>query len=933
MAGVSGVSLVNTIQSEIERARQDLKGVDENLRRLTGRDFNDPNQRPDLRRVRLASGSRDDEPPAKRRPPGGVFARLGAVVLDQQHPEPRGRPRGDLRNELRGDHRGIDRGDPHTELRSEEPRGRRVQEVMDTEDKLPKPSLASSVARPVPDSKSRSEAAAELTKDRASRDRNRRMFGALLGTLKRFKNDEAKQKDKEEQRAAIERKLEEKGRAEKEELRRERLELFNQRKERQAQIRRLTIKMARVKEHEVWEAHQMKLAKFIRTESSPAIFWVPRLHNARTTGLVRTTHDKITGELEQDRLRMKEELDEILGSRGEDREGADLVEEEEETFIHRGLRSQVAKQGEGGGNDPLDNCPDLLDYEAEEGELVYDEADLSGKDDNDDTERMVVQVDGRGEGGRKVEIVASQPGEEDGEEGKSGAGLGNDSEKENEGRRKDRDRNREERHRERDSRKNRDKGREKDRNKDKEGESHKGKDRPSGKEKERVTARDSHKEVRKEGTKSKDSSEAHENESDLSATIVHIKIEKEDDTGITETTPVLKIIKEEKPDKAPASGKKTENSEVTVPAGGASPVAVAADGSATSTADIELPPPAAAVDPAQSPANSSKQPSISPTGAASQEHSVSPIPMNPSPPAKTVSEGDRDNAGESKSLQKDKDTNIDLGIGDQTNPEPPSEKQQNLSSDTTVPDKQTSGMKDVSTKVPARAKLQKDDKRKSKRDKLKKKTDKRVVPGTKKNSGSSDESSSGSSESSSDSSESDSSDSDSSSSSSSDSGSSSDSESDSSFSSSSHSDSDSDREKRKRKRARRSRSDDSSSDSETEGKGKRRVKTFEKSKQLREDGKISKSKGREELHSDDDKAKKEVGKRDKFREGRKGKEREESRKSKETDKGRERDLELRKEKEVAKRGGSREKRDRNREQRKERSRSREDRRGGRKDRR
>ncbi|MPC43512.1 Pinin [Portunus trituberculatus] len=42
MAGVSGVSLVNTIQSEIERARQDLKGVDENLRRLTGRDFNDP---------------------------------------------------------------------------------------------------------------------------------------------------------------------------------------------------------------------------------------------------------------------------------------------------------------------------------------------------------------------------------------------------------------------------------------------------------------------------------------------------------------------------------------------------------------------------------------------------------------------------------------------------------------------------------------------------------------------------------------------------------------------------------------------------------------------------------------------------------------------------------------------------------------------------
>lgn len=57
-------------------------------------------------------------------------------MLDQQHPEPRGRPRGDLRNELRGDHRGGDRADPHSD---EPPRGgRRVQEVLDTEEKLPK---------------------------------------------------------------------------------------------------------------------------------------------------------------------------------------------------------------------------------------------------------------------------------------------------------------------------------------------------------------------------------------------------------------------------------------------------------------------------------------------------------------------------------------------------------------------------------------------------------------------------------------------------------------------------------------------------------------------------------------------------------------------------------------------------------------------------
>nr|XP_027225157.1 pinin-like [Penaeus vannamei] len=180
------------------------------------------------------------------------------------------------------------------------------------------------------------------------------MFGALLGTLKRFKNDEAKQKDKEEQRAAIERKLEEKGRVEKEELRRERLELINQRQERKAQIKRLTVKMARVKEHEQWEAHQMKLTRFIRTKSTPSIFWIPRTHTAKTTSLVRASHDNIMRELEEDRLRMKEELEEILGSRAEDdqgemgRDGAEGgEEEEEETYVHRGVRSAVARQGEG----------------------------------------------------------------------------------------------------------------------------------------------------------------------------------------------------------------------------------------------------------------------------------------------------------------------------------------------------------------------------------------------------------------------------------------------------------------------------------------------------------------------------------------------------------------------------------------------------------
>lgn len=44
--------------------------------------------------------------------------------------------------------------------------------------------------------KSREEVIAEQRSDKKGRDRNKRMFGALLGTLQRFKQEETKLKDK-----------------------------------------------------------------------------------------------------------------------------------------------------------------------------------------------------------------------------------------------------------------------------------------------------------------------------------------------------------------------------------------------------------------------------------------------------------------------------------------------------------------------------------------------------------------------------------------------------------------------------------------------------------------------------------------------------------------------------------------------------------------
>merc|ERR1739838_1005611 len=101
MAAVTGLSIVSMIENVLEREKQDLSSVDETLKKLTGRDFSSFNNRPDQRRVRLASGGREDEgPPNKRKPPGGVFARLGAQVLEQQ-------ARGDQFNRRGGGTRGF----------------------------------------------------------------------------------------------------------------------------------------------------------------------------------------------------------------------------------------------------------------------------------------------------------------------------------------------------------------------------------------------------------------------------------------------------------------------------------------------------------------------------------------------------------------------------------------------------------------------------------------------------------------------------------------------------------------------------------------------------------------------------------------------------------------------------------------------------------
>ncbi|KAJ8941916.1 hypothetical protein NQ318_013249 [Aromia moschata] len=181
-----------SLQSELEQAKNSLKGVDANIKRLIGRDPSELSARPNQKRIQP-----NDEPPSKRRNSNvSVFKRLSERLV----------PDDDV-------HHG--------------PQKQIISKVIVTPKEIP----------------SREEALEAQNKDEKFKARNRRMFGALLGTLQKFQQEETKLKPREEKRKQLERKIEEHEIKEKEEIKKERQELFLSRKKKQTEIKIIELKM------------------------------------------------------------------------------------------------------------------------------------------------------------------------------------------------------------------------------------------------------------------------------------------------------------------------------------------------------------------------------------------------------------------------------------------------------------------------------------------------------------------------------------------------------------------------------------------------------------------------------------------------------------------------------------------------------------------
>lgn len=137
-----------------------------------------------------------------------------------------------------------------------------------------KPKINSRVIRELP---TREEIVNAQGSDAASRARNRRMFGSLLGTLQKFCQEESRLKPKEEKKAQIEKKLEDQQLRERENMKRERQDLFLNRRRQQLEIKMLETKMLRLKELALWEESRKPLANFIKTKAKPRIYYLPKV--------------------------------------------------------------------------------------------------------------------------------------------------------------------------------------------------------------------------------------------------------------------------------------------------------------------------------------------------------------------------------------------------------------------------------------------------------------------------------------------------------------------------------------------------------------------------------------------------------------------------------------------------------------------------------
>eukprot|EP00057_Strongylocentrotus_purpuratus_P031739 XP_785510.4 PREDICTED: pinin [Strongylocentrotus purpuratus] len=306
MATVESVNAF--LAQRLEKAKENLEDVEQNIRKLTGGDSTERRFRErgrghpqgpspaaelgQLARLRLrlipaemmqlpcrmqvlSLMERLGAPPAKRPNLGNPFSRLGGRV------GPRNRaPSDDEEEDL--DHKPLVQSSVVTTLTTLTP-------------------------------KTRQQTIKEGQKDKKSTDRNKRMFGHLLGTLQKFRDESDSKTDKDKRRKEIEKKLDEKAVEEKKAVAEERKLLMRDRKDKQAELNRLEQLVELTQEHKEWDAHSAVLSNYIRTRAKPSIFYKPAKWTLGTEKLFKESKQILSAAVEKRKAELEKEIAELEG--------------------------------------------------------------------------------------------------------------------------------------------------------------------------------------------------------------------------------------------------------------------------------------------------------------------------------------------------------------------------------------------------------------------------------------------------------------------------------------------------------------------------------------------------------------------------------------------------------------------------------------------